>query len=105
MSIVTVQVSCSSSTVASERRFDKGLTIGELKVRLRCAPTDLEQRRQAKLEMITGAEAGHQDLRLFDDKNREVCRLEPNAAMLGASPVESGFRIHVCQRAAFRASA
>ena len=32
MSIVIVQVTCSSSTVSSERRFDKGLTIATLKV-------------------------------------------------------------------------
>ena len=96
MSIVTVQVTCSSSSVVSERRFDKGLTIAALKARTwHSVAHAMTQYTQAKLEMITGADAGHQDLRLYDAANHEVCRLEPNDAMLGASPVADGWRIHV----------
>ena len=50
---------------------------------------------QGKLEMITGAESGHQDLRLYDERNTEVARMDNNDAMLGAYPVENGYRIHV----------
>lgn len=41
--IVTVLVSCSTATVSSERRFGKDLLVSDLK---------------AKLELITGANAG-----------------------------------------------
>eukprot|EP00050_Salpingoeca_kvevrii_P022987 m.135921 g.135921 ORF g.135921 m.135921 type:complete len:241 (+) comp9897_c0_seq1:1349-2071(+) len=80
MSIVTVHVSCSNAAISSERRFDKGLTIASLK---------------GKLELITGAGAGYQDLRLFDADNNEICALSDNDAMLGSYPIEDYMRIHV----------
>ncbi len=45
--------------------------------------------------MITGAASGYQTLKLFDTQNKEVCVLAPNDALLGASPIEDGYRIHV----------
>ena len=57
---------------------------------------------QGKLEMITGAESGHQDLRLYDERNTEVARMDNNDAMLGAYPVENGYRIHVGESEAAR---
>eukprot|EP00042_Codosiga_hollandica_P017560 m.48735 g.48735 ORF g.48735 m.48735 type:complete len:257 (+) comp47783_c0_seq4:100-870(+) len=87
MSIVTVQVSSGAERVASERRFDKGITILALKM---------------KLEMITGSEAGHQDLRLYDCNNVEIGKMDNNDAMLGAYPIESGMRIHVIDTNPFK---
>lgn len=80
MSIVTVNVACSSTKVGSERRFDKALTISALK---------------GKLEMIVGASAGHQKLRLEDHTGAVICTLDNNEAMLGAYPVEDYMTIYV----------
>eukprot|EP00039_Didymoeca_costata_P001459 m.52711 g.52711 ORF g.52711 m.52711 type:complete len:240 (+) comp10812_c0_seq6:172-891(+) len=80
MSIVTVHVACSSTTARSERRFDKGLLISELK---------------GKLEMIIGASAGHMTLKLQDHNGADICEMADNDKMLGAYPVEDFMTIYV----------
>jgi len=80
MSIVTVNVACSSTKVGSERRFDKGLTISALK---------------GKLEMITGAAQGSQTLRLEDHTGQIICTMDNDEAMLGAYPVEDYMTLFV----------
>ena len=80
MSIVTVNVACSSTKVGSERRFDKGLTIAALK---------------GKLEMITGASQGSQTLRLEDHTGAVICTMDNNDSMLGAYPVEDYMTVFV----------
>jgi len=80
MSIVILHVSCSTAKVGSERRFEKGLTILALK---------------GKLELITGALAGHMKLVLRTPEDRDICVLDNNDAMLGAYPVEDHLHLHV----------
>lgn len=80
MSIVTLHVSCSSAKIASERRFDKGLTILEVK---------------GKLELITGAVAAHMKLVLRTPEDKDVCVMDNNDAMLGSYPCEDHMHLHV----------
>ncbi|CAG8517729.1 2612_t:CDS:2 [Diversispora eburnea] len=71
MSIVTVFVQ--SDSASSERRFDKGLTIQQLKT---------------KLEPITGVPANSQSLQLYNGDTL-VATLEGDDYMLGAFPVDN----------------
>lgn len=80
MSVVILHVSCSSAKVASERRFEKGLTIIALK---------------EKLELITGAGAGHMRLQLRAPDGTDVCVMDDNTCMLGAYPVSDHMLLHV----------
>ncbi|KAL1916109.1 uncharacterized protein VTP21DRAFT_6113 [Calcarisporiella thermophila] len=79
MSIVLLFVS-SENTSESERRFDKGLSIFQLK---------------GKLETITGIPHQYQQLTLYQG-DKPVASLEGNEdALLGAFPVENYMRLHV----------
>eukprot|EP01137_Pigoraptor_chileana_P022989 Opistho-2@88582 len=80
MSIVTLMVTTSLGAMASERRFDKALTVLQVK---------------EKLELITGSTAGYMRLQLHDRKDAVVCTLHDDNAMLGAYPVEDYMRLHV----------
>mmetsp|Transcript_37224 Transcript_37224/g.97603 ORF Transcript_37224/g.97603 Transcript_37224/m.97603 type:complete len:240 (+) Transcript_37224:50-769(+) len=73
MSIVKLHVVSTATKVGSERRFDKGITILELK---------------GKLEMITGASSAAMELRLQDAEGNDIATLEKEDAMLGAYPVQ-----------------
>eukprot|EP00041_Stephanoeca_diplocostata_P036074 m.1299022 g.1299022 ORF g.1299022 m.1299022 type:complete len:242 (+) comp24800_c0_seq11:256-981(+) len=72
MSIVRLHVVSTSTKVGSERRFDKSITILELK---------------GKLEMITGTSCGAMILTLEDADGTEIAKLNKDDAMLGAYPV------------------
>ncbi|RUS28142.1 CAP Gly-rich domain-containing protein [Jimgerdemannia flammicorona] len=80
MSIVTVFVSTSAEKVGAERRFDKGLSIAQLKY---------------KLEPITGIPADTQQLSLYNGENLIGSLEGDENMMLGAFPVENFVRIHV----------
>eukprot|EP01136_Pigoraptor_vietnamica_P007999 Opistho-1_new@42799 len=80
MSVVTLIVTTSLSSLASERRFDKSIQVIQLK---------------EKLELITGSTAGYMSLQLFDKKDGLVCTLSDDNAMLGAYPVQDFMRLHV----------
>ncbi|KAI7871312.1 CAP Gly-rich domain-containing protein [Spinellus fusiger] len=77
MSIVTVIVSTGES-IESERRFDKGLTLFDLK---------------CKLEPITGIPASTQKIDLFRDKIL-LGTLDDESRMLGSYPVDDYMRLH-----------
>ncbi|RHZ88458.1 hypothetical protein Glove_22g95 [Diversispora epigaea] len=77
MSIVTVFVQ--SDSASSERRFDKGLTINQLK---------------AKLEPITGVPASSQSLQLYNGDTL-VATLEGDDYMLGAFPVDNFMTLRI----------
>ncbi|RUP46167.1 CAP Gly-rich domain-containing protein [Jimgerdemannia flammicorona] len=79
MSIVTVFVSTSAEKVGAERRFDKGLSIAQLKY---------------KLEPITGIPADTQQLSLYNGENLIGSLEGDENMMLGAFPVENFVRIH-----------
>ncbi|XP_071519896.1 tubulin-folding cofactor B [Panulirus ornatus] len=78
--IVGVRVTSSLSSFMAEKRFDRSLTIGNLK---------------GRLELITGASAGTMNLEVFDDNDKFVCSLTDDAALLGSHNIEENYRIHV----------
>ncbi|KAI8889738.1 hypothetical protein K501DRAFT_237920 [Backusella circina FSU 941] len=79
MSIVILFVDTSDEKVASERRFEKSLTISQLKY---------------KLEPITGIPFSTQKITLYHGNN-VLGSLDDDSKMLGAYPVEDYMRIHV----------
>ncbi|XP_076037687.1 tubulin-folding cofactor B-like isoform X2 [Oratosquilla oratoria] len=84
--MVNVRVTSSLTNFTSERRFDKSLTIGDFKNRL---------------ELVTGASAGSMQLEILDEKDKPVCPITDNSALLGSLPIEDNYRIHVtdsCQK-------
>ncbi|KAI8969211.1 CAP Gly-rich domain-containing protein [Mycotypha africana] len=79
MSIVTLFVDTQEEKVSSERRFDKSLTISQLKY---------------KLEPIAGVPYSTQKIQLYR-KDELLCSLDDDDKMLGAYPVEDYMRILV----------
>ncbi|XP_046578955.1 tubulin-folding cofactor B-like [Haliotis rubra] len=79
-SVVNVRVTSNVNTFGSERRFQKDLTISDLK---------------NKIELLTGASSGTMKLSLNDKDNKMVCQLDNEAALLGSYPVEDNMIIHV----------
>ena len=45
--------------------------------------------------MITGASAGSMKLEVYNSKDKLVCTLDNNDALLGSYPIDDGMRIHV----------
>ncbi|XP_072047355.1 tubulin-folding cofactor B-like [Amphiura filiformis] len=82
-SIVNVQITSSISDFPSEKRFQKDLTIGQLK---------------SKLEVIVGSAAPAMELQLFSRDNQLIVVMSDDSALLGSYPVEDGMRIHVIDR-------
>eukprot|EP00052_Salpingoeca_macrocollata_P006833 m.56181 g.56181 ORF g.56181 m.56181 type:complete len:242 (+) comp15684_c0_seq1:151-876(+) len=80
MSLFTLQVSCSSNSIRSEKRLDSDLTIATIK---------------DKLEMITGVMSGSQQLELRAADGSVVCALADNNATLGSYPVQDNMELHV----------
>merc|ERR1712179_68535 len=81
--LVNVHVTSTVSSFASERRFQKDLTIIGLK---------------GKLEVLTGGSAPHMQLEVYNKDDKIVCKLENDEAMLGSYPIEDGMRIHVIDK-------
>lgn len=79
-SIVTLSVTSSMNSFGSERRFQKDMTLSELK---------------GKLELLTGATAANMKLELYNKENKLVCKMDNDSAMLGSFPVDDGMRLHV----------
>ena len=82
---VNVFITTNVSSVRSERKFVKDLTIFDLK---------------GKLELITGAMTNNMDITVYDktDEKKLVCELGDNDRLLGSYPVDSGMRFHVIDR-------
>ncbi|XP_046387381.1 tubulin-folding cofactor B [Ischnura elegans] len=81
---VNVSISTSSQSGGFlERRFDKGITIAELK---------------AKLELLTGGKSDTMKLEVFNKEDTLVCTLHPDSAVLGSFPVDDGMRLHVIDK-------
>ncbi|XP_071080298.1 tubulin-folding cofactor B-like [Haliotis cracherodii] len=79
-SVVNVRVTSNVNTFGSERRFQKDLTIADLK---------------NKIELLTGASSGTMKLSLNDKDNKRVCQLDNDAALLGSYPIEDNMIVHV----------
>lgn len=81
--IVNVRLTSTLSSFESKGRFNRGITIAELK---------------GKLEMIVGASASCMDLELFSVSDQFLQKLDNNEALLGSFPVDDDCRIHVIDR-------
>ncbi|XP_077993284.1 tubulin-folding cofactor B-like [Glandiceps talaboti] len=77
---VTVQITSSLSSFASERRFQKDITVADLK---------------GKLELITGCSAASMQIQAFNKDDKQVASLSDDSAPLGSYPVDDGMRLHV----------
>jgi len=78
--LVNVFVTSNITSFTSEKRFDKSITIFELK---------------SKLELITGASGGNMHITVFDKEDKQICSLQDDRAMLGSFPIDNGFKLHV----------
>ncbi|KAG0712435.1 Tubulin-folding cofactor B [Chionoecetes opilio] len=77
--LVNVRVTSNVNNFTAEKRFDRGLTIADLK---------------GRLEMMTGGSAGNMSLQVFDTSERLVDTLTGDTTLLGAFCVEENYRIH-----------
>lgn len=78
--LVNVRVTSNVNSFTAEKRFDRALTIGDLK---------------GRLELVTGGSAQNMTLEVFDEAERPVCHLTNDEALLGSFTVEENYRIHV----------
>ena len=76
---LNVFISSNITSFTSEKRFDKSLTVADLK---------------SKLELITGATSA-MNLTAFDKEDKLICQLGDINALLGSFPLDDGVRIHV----------
>ncbi|CAO1413595.1 unnamed protein product [Diamesa serratosioi] len=74
-----------NDVITFEKKFDKKLTILELK---------------GKLEILTGGNQGTMQLELYSG-DKFICKLDNNDVMLGGTEVEDGMRIHVIDNILF----
>jgi len=77
---VNVFITSNITMIRSEKRFDKSLTIADLK---------------SKLELITGASSGSMKISVFNKDDKEVSSLDQNDRLLGSFPIDDGHRLHV----------
>ncbi|XP_056297774.1 tubulin-folding cofactor B [Pseudoliparis swirei] len=80
---VNVRLTNTISSFESMRRFNRGISIAELK---------------GKLEMIVGASPSCMDLELFSVSDVFLQKIDNNEALLGSYPVDDNCRIHVIDR-------
>jgi tubulin-folding cofactor B len=80
MSIVTLLISCSTSSIRAEKRFDKGLTVRGVKT---------------KLELVVGVPAASMKLELHGTDGSTICSINDDDKFLGAYPVEDFLTLHV----------
>ncbi|KAJ9582465.1 hypothetical protein L9F63_003158, partial [Diploptera punctata] len=77
---VNITSSGKNDSCCIERRFQKGITIADLK---------------GKLELLTGGNASTMKIELYSKENVLVGKLDNDQALLGSYPVEDGMRFHV----------
>ncbi|XP_026184880.1 tubulin-folding cofactor B [Mastacembelus armatus] len=81
--IVNVRLTSTISSFEVQRRFNRGISIAELK---------------GKLEMVVGAPASCMDLELFSVSDKFLQKMDDNDALLGSYPVDDDCRIHVTDK-------
>ncbi|KAK5868685.1 hypothetical protein PBY51_009677 [Eleginops maclovinus] len=81
--VVNVRLTSSISSFEVQRRFNRGISIGELK---------------GKLEMVLGASPSCMDLELFSVSDKFLQKMDDNEALLGSYPVDDDCRIHVTDK-------
>ncbi|KAM8768731.1 tubulin-folding cofactor B isoform 1-T2 [Acanthopagrus schlegelii] len=80
---VNVRLTSTLSSFEVQRRFNRGISIAELK---------------AKLEMVIGTSASSMDLELFSVTDKFLQKMDDNDALLGSYAVDDDSRIHVTDR-------
>ncbi|XP_077954427.1 tubulin-folding cofactor B isoform X2 [Gasterosteus aculeatus] len=80
---VNVRLTNTISSFESMRRFNRGITIAELK---------------GKLEMIVGASPSSMELELFSVSDIFLQKMDDNEALLGSYPVDDNCKIHVIDK-------
>lgn len=80
---VNVRLTSTLSSFEVQRRFNRGISIAELK---------------AKLEMVVGTSASSMDLELFSVTDKFLQKMDDNDALLGSYAVDDDSRIHVTDR-------
>ncbi|XP_036974954.1 tubulin-folding cofactor B [Acanthopagrus latus] len=80
---VNVRLTSTLSSFEVQRRFNRGISIAELK---------------AKLEMVVGTSASTMDLELFSVTDKFLQKMDDNDALLGSYAVDDDSRIHVTDR-------
>ncbi|XP_035535719.1 tubulin-folding cofactor B [Morone saxatilis] len=80
---VNVRLTSTISSFEVQRRFNRGITIAELK---------------GRLEMVVGASAPCMDLDLFSVSDKFLQKMDDNEALLGSYPVDDDCRIHVIDK-------
>eukprot|EP00062_Callorhinchus_milii_P024352 gi/632984162/ref/XP_007909003.1/ PREDICTED: tubulin-folding cofactor B [Callorhinchus milii] len=78
--VVNTRISSSLTSFVSEKRFNRGVTLSQLK---------------CKLELIVGSPAACMELQLFSPDGKLFGSLDQDEALLGSYPVDDGCRIHV----------
>uniref|UniRef100_A0A0P4W9W7 CAP-Gly domain-containing protein n=1 Tax=Scylla olivacea TaxID=85551 RepID=A0A0P4W9W7_SCYOL len=81
--LVNVRVTSNVNSFTAEKRFDRSLTIGDLK---------------GRLELVTGGSAQNMTLEVFNEQEQPVCQLVGDEALLGSFCVEENYRIHVTDK-------
>jgi len=76
--IVSVRVTSTANAFGVERRFERSLTIADLK---------------SKLELITGAFSQTMKLSAYKD-DKLVCKMDDNSSLLGSYNIDDGMVIH-----------
>lgn len=80
---VAVRVTSTLSTFEQNRKFNRGITIADLK---------------GKLEMIVGTPASCMDIELFSVSDTFLQKLDDNEALLGSYHIDDDCRIHITDR-------
>uniref|UniRef100_A0A3P9H9E7 Tubulin folding cofactor B n=1 Tax=Oryzias latipes TaxID=8090 RepID=A0A3P9H9E7_ORYLA len=81
--VVEVRITSTLSSVQMMNRFNRGLTVSELK---------------ARLETIVGAPASSMELEIFSGCDKFLQKMENDDALLGSYPVDDNCRIHVIDK-------
>ncbi|MED6284929.1 hypothetical protein CHARACLAT_023878, partial [Characodon lateralis] len=87
--LVNVRITSSFSTFENRRRFNRGITIAELK---------------GLLEINVGVPASCMDLEIFSTTNKFLQKMDNDDALFGSYPVDDECRIHVIDRSGGQAS-
>ncbi|XP_041669244.1 tubulin-folding cofactor B [Cheilinus undulatus] len=81
--VVDVRLTTTISSFEVKRRFNRGITIAELK---------------GKLEMIVGAPSSNMNLELYSVSDKFLQKMDDDEALLGSYPIDDECRIHVIDR-------
>ncbi|KAM9359048.1 tubulin-folding cofactor B [Symphorus nematophorus] len=80
---VNVRLTSTLSSFEVQQRFNRGISIAELK---------------GRLEMVVGAAASSMDLELYGASDKFLQKMDDNDALLGSYPVDDDCRIHVIDK-------